>query len=50
MYQQTGYGPQSIGLQPLDSFPDGSDVKKSACQCGRLGFSPWVGLNSSIAQ
>ena len=24
-------------------FPGGSDGKESAWQCGRAGFSPWVG-------
>ena len=24
-------------------FPDGSVVKKSACQCRRSGFNPWSG-------
>ena len=25
----------------VSSFPDGSEGKESACQCKRLGFSPW---------
>ena len=28
---------------PKEGFPAGSDGKKSACNTGDLGFSPWVG-------
>ena len=33
----------NINISYSMDFPGGSAVKKSACQCRRHGFSPWVG-------
>ena len=41
---ETGEGNiHTFGEQKCQYFPAGSAVKKSACQCRRCGFNPWVG-------
>ena len=30
------------GTRDLWGFPDGSVGQEPTCQCGRLGFDPWV--------